>query len=143
MQEEFRESWPHIKRSRRVEIHINSFSVPENYRKTLEKYKQKENNQIARLFRVKDPNVDIIYVCPFPLTNEIYNYYLKILELVEIENPDRRFTIVVPENYTKFAPHLSLTQALLYSPMALNQIREAIKGKQSYVVPGKIDENDL
>jgi hypothetical protein len=78
---------------------------------------------------VKDPNVDIIYVCPFPLTNEIYNYYLKILELVEIENPDRRFTIVVPENYICFKPHLSLTCALLYSPLALNQIKEIIAGK--------------
>ena len=65
---------------------------------------------------MKDPNVDIIYVCPFPLTNEIYNYYLKILELVEIENPDRRFTIIVPENYVVFKSHLSLTSALLYSP---------------------------
>jgi hypothetical protein len=87
---------------------------------TLEKYKQRENAQIARLFNVKDPNIDIIYICPFPLTNEIYNYYLKILELVEIENPDRRFTIIVPENYTKFHAHLSLCSALLYSPLALN-----------------------
>ena len=81
------------------------------------------------MFRVKDPNIDIIYICPFPLTNEIYNYYLKILELVEIENPERRFTIVVPENYTKFAPHMSLSCALLYSPSALNKIREIITGK--------------
>jgi hypothetical protein len=53
------------------------------------------------------------------MTSEIYNYYLKILELVEIESPDRRFTIIVPENYVKFKPHLSLAQALLYSPLAL------------------------
>jgi hypothetical protein len=54
---------------------------------------------------------------------------LKILELVEIENPDRRFTVVVPENYTKFHAHLSLTSALLYSPNALNQVKELIQGK--------------
>jgi hypothetical protein len=53
------------------------------------------------------------------LTNEIYNYYLKILELVEIENPERRFTIIVPENYVVFSKHLSLANALLYSPLAL------------------------
>ena len=87
--------------------------------------------------------IDIIYVCPFPLTNEIYNYYLKILELVEIENPERRFTIVVPENYTKFAPHMSLSCALLYSPSALNKIREIINGKQAYIVPGRINEADF
>ena len=96
---------------------------------SIEKYKQKENAQIARLFQVKDPNVDIIYICPFPLTSEIYNYYLKILELVEIENPDRRFTIVVPENYLKFKYHMSLTQSLLYSPMAMIKIGKLIADK--------------
>jgi hypothetical protein len=51
---------------------------------------------------VKDPNVDVIYVCPFTLTNDVYKYYLKILELVEIDNAEKRFHIVVPENYVKF-----------------------------------------
>jgi len=85
-------------------------------RLSIEKFKQKENAQIARIFSVKDPNVDVIYVCPFHLTKEVEKYYKKILELVEIESPDKRFHIVVPENYTKFPSHLSLTQALIYSP---------------------------
>jgi len=95
------------------------------------------------LFSVKDPHVNIIYICPFPLTTEIYNYYLKILELVEIEHPEKRFTIIVPENYTKFQDHLSLTQALLYSPMALNQVKQLVQGKQSYIVPGRTNEYDI
>ena len=110
---------------------------------TIEKYKQKENAQIARLFAVKNSNVDIIYVCPFPLTSEIYNYYLKILELVEIEEPEKRFTIIVPENFTKFHSHLSLVQALLYSPNALMKIRERIRDKYSYIVPGRVNESDV
>jgi len=88
---------------------------------------------------VKDPSINIIYICPFPLTSEIYNYYLKILELVEIEHPDKRFTIIVPENYVKFHEHLSLTQTLLYLPHALNKIKDLIKGKQSYIVPGRVN----
>ena len=78
---------------------------------------------------MKDPNVDVIYICPYPLTNEIYNYYEKILELIEIENPDSRFHIIVPENYVKFPRHLSLTQALLYSPKALKSIKKLIVGR--------------
>ena len=78
---------------------------------------------------MKDPNVDIIYVCPFTLTNDVYKYYLKILELVEIENPEKRFTIIVPENYVKFPQHYSVTQGLLYSPKALKRIQTLIKGK--------------
>lgn len=109
MQQDFKERWLTIKQNRRIEIHINSFSIQEIQRITIEKYKQKENAQISRLFSIKDPNVNIIYVCPFPLTSEIYNYYLKILELVEIEHPDKRFTIVVPENYLKFSEHIGLT----------------------------------
>lgn len=45
-------------------------------------------------------------------------YYAKILELVEIEEPEKRFWTIVPENYVKFESHLSLSQALLYSPKA-------------------------
>jgi IQ domain-containing protein H len=108
MQEEFKHKWGEIKTQKRVEIHINSYSLSELQRLTTEKLKQKENSQIARIFSVKDPNVDVIYICPFTLTNDVYKYYLKILELVEIDAADKRFHIVVPENYVKFPQHYSL-----------------------------------
>lgn len=109
MQEEFRKNWGTIKTEKRVEIHINSFSLSEMQRLSTEKFKQKENSQMSRIFRVKDPLLDIIYISPYPLTKEITDYYQKIMELVEIENPESRFTIVVPENYVKFPRHFSLT----------------------------------
>ena len=108
MQNEFKKCWKDIKNQKRVEIHINSFSVAEMKRMSIEKLKQKENAQIMRIFSVKDPKVDVIYVSPFVLTNEVYKYYMKILELVEIEEPAKRFHLVVPENYVKFHEHLSL-----------------------------------
>ena len=77
---------------------------------SVEKFKQKENCQINRLFNIRDPNIDIIYICPFPLTNEIQDYYQKILELVEVDNAQSRFKIIVPENYVKFSKDLCLTQ---------------------------------
>jgi len=43
MQENFKENWTYIKENRRIEIHINSFSISEIQRMTIEKYKQKEN----------------------------------------------------------------------------------------------------
>jgi len=60
------------------------------------------------VFRLKDPNVDVIYVSPYLMTSEVTKYYLKILELVEIENASSRLHIIVPENYVKFHEHLSL-----------------------------------
>lgn len=108
MQEEFKKRWGDIKKQKRVEIHINSYSISEMQRMSIEKFKQKENAQIARIFSVKDPNVDVIYISPFTLTNDVYKYYLKILELVEIESPEKRFNVIVPENYVKFPQHFSV-----------------------------------
>ena len=119
MQNEFKRSWKGIKQQKRVEIHINSYSISEICRMSIEKYKQKENAQLARIFSVKDPNVDVIYISPFPLTNEIATYYTQILGLLEVENPEKRFTVVVPENYVKFHRHMGLTQTLLLSPKAM------------------------
>ena len=62
-----------------------------------------------RIFSVKDPNVDVIYIAPITMATEVQKYYMKILELVEIEEPSKRFHLVVPENYVKFHDHLSLS----------------------------------
>lgn len=82
MQEEFKLRWPQIKNRRRIEIHINSLSIEELKRISMEKFLQKENGQLSRIFATgKDPNVDIIYVCPYQMTPEVLGYYMKILEI--------------------------------------------------------------
>lgn len=68
---------------------------------------------------------------------------MKILDLWEIPNAANRLHIVVPENYVKFKSHLSLTQALMYSPKACRQIQNLIQNTQAYIVPGKYNENDV
>lgn len=143
MQEEFKREWPKIKHLKRVEIHCNSFSISELKRLSVESLKQKENSQIMRIFSIKDPNVDVIYICPYTLTNEVYKYYLKILELVEIEDSTSRFHVVVPENYNIFKKHISLAQSMLYSPKALRKVLELIEDKQAYIVPGKVGAQDI
>ena len=65
MMEEFKQRWPEIKRKKRVEIHVNSISVQEMKRMSMEKFLQRENAQISRIFSVKDPLVDVIYLSPF------------------------------------------------------------------------------
>lgn len=44
MQEEFKQKWGEIKKQKRIEIHINSYSLAELQRLTVEKLKQKENS---------------------------------------------------------------------------------------------------
>lgn len=44
MQDEFKAKWGEIKKQKRIEIHINSYSLSELQRLTIEKLKQKENS---------------------------------------------------------------------------------------------------
>lgn len=129
MMEEFKRKWPDIKQKKRVEIHVNSISIAEIKRMSMEKFLQRENAQISRIFSVKDPLVEVIYVSPFQMTNDVLGYYMKILEIGEIENPNSKLNIVVPDNIQKFAHHLSLSQVLLYSPKTIKRIKNMIKGK--------------
>lgn len=80
--------------------------------------------------------VDVVYVSPFALTADVTGYYMKILEIGEVENPHARVTVVVPENTHKFPHHFSLAQMLIYSPKSLKRIRSLVKGRQAYIVPG-------
>ena len=66
MTSEFKQKWPQIKSNKRVEVHINSLSIDELKRISMEKFLQRENSQISRIFAAgKDPNLEIIYVCPY------------------------------------------------------------------------------
>jgi len=49
---------------------------------SMEKFLQRENAQISRIFASgKDPNIEIIYVCPYQMTQDVLGYYMKILEI--------------------------------------------------------------
>ena len=143
MMDEFKKRWPEIRKKKRIEIHVNSLSIGEAKRISMEKFIQRENLQISRLFLLKDPNVNIIYISPFTFTNDILGYYMKILQIGDIEEASTRLHIVVPENAHKFPSHLSLTQCLLYSPKSMKRIKNLIRGKQAYLVPGRVNTDDI
>ena len=42
------------------------------------------------------------------MTNDVLGYYMKILEIGEIDNPQARLNIIVPDNIQKFPHHFSL-----------------------------------
>lgn len=58
----------------------------------------------------------MIYVSPFPLSDEVEGYYSKLLEVGGVEDPGMRYRVVYPENFNRLSPHLSLSAMLLYSP---------------------------
>lgn len=141
--EEFKKRWPMIRSKRRIEIHCNSISIGDAKRLSIEKFMQRENLQISRLFLLRDPNVNIIYISPFTFTNDVLGYYMKILQIGDIEEATTRLHVIVPENAHKFPSHFSLTQCLLYSPKAMKRIKNIIRGKQAYLVPGKANTDDI
>lgn len=42
------------------------------------------------------------------MTNDVVGYYMKILEIGEIESASSRVTILVPDNIQRFPHHFSL-----------------------------------
>jgi hypothetical protein len=96
MMSKFKDNWKNIKKERRIEIHINSISHSHLRNCTFEKFATRENNQLNRMINLLDPNVEIIYVAPFPLANEVLSYYFSILSSLGIENAKERFHLIVP-----------------------------------------------
>ena len=109
----------------------------------MEKFLQRENAQLSRIFSLKDPEVEVIYVTPFQMTSDVLGYYMKILEIGEVSKPASRLHIVVPDNINRFPHHFCLAQVLLYSPKSLNKIKSLIQGKQAYIVPGITSIDDI
>ena len=86
---------------------------------SIAKLQQRQNIQLGRIFRVKNPLIDVIYVTQQAMNPEILRYYYKVLELHGVSNPQQRVTFITPENQVHFPDHFSLTSMLLYSPHCL------------------------
>jgi len=96
MMNNFIANWSKIKKGKRIEIHINSLYYTRAKNLTMEKYAIKENNQLNRLINLLDPNVEIIYISPFPLGNEVLSYYFSILSTLGVDDAKERFHLIVP-----------------------------------------------
>ncbi|KAJ1617653.1 hypothetical protein T492DRAFT_849923 [Pavlovales sp. CCMP2436] len=139
----FWREWPRIRKSRRVIVHIPSLSLAERQRRTIANLDVRQNAQMARLCDVKDADVEVIYVAPFPLNEDTVSYFQRVLEIGGTHDPAKRFRVVVPENYHKFPSHCSLATLLLYSPRALRRIANFCRAKDAYIVPNVVGPDEL
>ncbi|CAF1395000.1 unnamed protein product, partial [Didymodactylos carnosus] len=128
---DLRRRWPQIQSQRRVIVHLPSLGLTHRVRRKLNNLPVRENFQIGRLCDIYDPNVDVIYVSPMPINNEVLQYYNKLVnlrpsvekgELVQQDNA-HRFMIVVPE--------------------ALHSFPNLIRGREAYMVTGVSHFDDL
>ncbi len=135
---DFKDRWEEIQQKRRVVIHVPSISREEHQRLTIPNFQTQQNLQMSRLCAINDPMVDVIYISPIEIAEDVMAYYEKLLEVGGIENPRLRIKIIVPENMERFPSHISLTSLLLYSPRSIKRILRFINGRDAYIVPGSL-----
>lgn len=78
---------------------------------------------MLRLFGLRDPNLEIIFISPLEPNDEVIQYFNKVLEVTGVEGAAQRLHIIYPENSNKFPYSCSLGKLLYYSPKALQKIK--------------------
>ncbi|XP_045063838.1 IQ motif-containing protein H [Coregonus clupeaformis] len=74
-------NWKHIQSSRRTIIHIPSLGYSQLQRFSLKGFDILQNIQMGRLCDVRDENVEVIYVSPVRLGDDLFQYYTRLLGL--------------------------------------------------------------
>ncbi|CAB1426053.1 unnamed protein product [Pleuronectes platessa] len=147
--------WKHIQSSKRTIIHIPSLGYSQSQRLNLREFDTLQNIQINRLCEIRDKNVEVIYVCPRHLGEDILHYYTSLLvrdgatdgadnRTTEASSSVRPFIILTPEAVDYFPTrNMCLSTLLKYSTRTLKRIRHLIQGKQAYIVGGVAHVDDL
>lgn len=143
MQDKFKQDWPTMKDSKRLEIHLPSLSYDESLRVTMDRFSVRQNLQIARLFNLQDENLSMIYISGFSIPEEIMSYYRRVLELSGIGGIDRRLKVIHPSVQGSILPHMSITKAILCSSDTLRQLKRLVAGQQAYIVPAVMSRDEV
>ena len=149
MQKNFMKRWEIIKNRPHFEIHINSISINSPNAKyvntTFDHFIERENNQLNRIVNLFDSNVEIIYITPHELSQDIILYYTSIMETFGVEKPSERFHVVIPDAYKDYPPHFSVSELLLLSPKTIRNIKKKLEKekKEAYIVPGSVSKTEV
>ena len=134
----FKLRWDKIQNSSRIEIHFYSISKDCYNNCLIDKYSLKEALQLNRLIRLVDPNIEILYILPFQINDEILTYYISLLENIGIKNIEDRLHFFVPEAAEFFPSNYSLVKLIYFSHKLISEIKSLVKYKEAYIIPGEI-----
>ena len=135
---DFKKKWDNIQELTRIEIHFNSLSNDSYNNCIVDKFTMKECLQLNRLIRLVDPNIEIIYILPCQIADEILIYYFSLLESIGVKDIEKRLHLIVPEAVDYFPNNYSLSKLLYLSPRTIQQIKELTLDRYAYIVPGII-----
>ena len=135
---DFKLRWDKIQSGHRIEIHFYSISRDSYNNCLIDKYSLKEALQLNRLIRLVDPNIEIIYILPFHINDEILTYYVSLLENIGIKNIEDRLHFFVPEASESFPSNYCLSKLIYFSPRLISEIKSLVKYKEAYLIPGEI-----
>jgi hypothetical protein len=118
----------------RLVIYIPSVNISEYLRMDCENFRAVQNAHISNIFQLADPDLHLIYVTPFLMTDSDKAYHEKFLSLLGVSILPKRLHFITPERINYLPQHLSVASALWYSPVALTKIRTFTKRFRSSVM---------
>ena len=114
----------------RLIIFLPSITSAEYTRLFTNRFQAIQNMHIACLYQLIDPLVHVAYVSPFYFSKEEMLYNESLLSALGISSSVlgmKRLHYIVPEMIEKLPPHLSLSQVLWCSTVALKKIKSLIR----------------
>lgn len=136
-QSKFAKEYKTIKEEKRIEIHLASVEVDEEKRLTMDYFPERQNVQLSRIFRLKDPNLIIIFLSAVDLQPELLTYYYRMMELAGIDDYRERLIFMTPELANRFPEHFSTAKLLYYSSRTLSQLKIITSDLPTILYPGQ------
>jgi hypothetical protein len=129
---------------KRVIVHIPSLGYSAHTREGLPKFSIIQNRQMSRICDISDPNVEVIYVSPIDITDELKDYYQQLFISANYQDAWNRIHFIVPDNLNSFGRHkMPLSSLLKYSPLAIKQIKSIIGPRPAAIIPHLPSPDDM
>ena len=143
LMKKFTQKWPSVKNSPRTIVHLPALSCHLKCREAMSHVLERQKRQLGRLIDVgqstDECEVEIIYVVP-RMDYGDERYYNSILDR-SFKNHTVHY--IQAENSDRFPKSGSLTNMLMASPNGLKELRQAIRSKSCYLVPGMVGEEEI